>query len=327
MTLSYTIYSDATVFETLKTEWLQLLANSYTNTIFQTPAFLSSWWQVYGKQQLHVMVYRTAEQQVVGILPLQLASNEGEEYFTFVGDVDITDYQDFIIYSEYAEAVLSDFNAYLDQQTVKKVKLFSLPENSPTLTFFQTHSSASIVQQEVCPSIALPATWDQYLESLDRKQRHEVRRKIKKLTENLTHEFVRVEALGLYPEAVTTFIKLHKASSAEKSAFWTPERETFFSLFLEQLSTEQWLKLYFLYIENQPVASMLLFDYNNQFQLYNSGYLPTAFRGYSTGQVLTSYTIKDAIEEKKTVYDFLRGDEVYKFRLGAKAKPVFDIIS
>jgi CelD/BcsL family acetyltransferase involved in cellulose biosynthesis len=70
---------------------------------------------------------------------------------------------------------------------------------------------------------------------------------------------------------------------------------------------------------------MLIFDYNDQFLLYNSGFDPAQFNNLSTGNVLTAYTIKQAIEQRKTVYDFLRGDEVYKFRFGAVSQPVYDI--
>jgi CelD/BcsL family acetyltransferase involved in cellulose biosynthesis len=70
---------------------------------------------------------------------------------------------------------------------------------------------------------------------------------------------------------------------------------------------------------------MLCFDYNNEFLLYNSGFDPEQFAHLSPGNVLTAYTIQDAIRLGRSRYDFLRGDEIYKFRFGAVAEPVCDL--
>jgi len=69
---------------------------------------------------------------------------------------------------------------------------------------------------------------------------------------------------------------------------------------------------------------MLIFDYGGHYDLYNSGFNPD-FSSLSPGQVLTAYTIKDAIENGRTLYDFLRGNEEYKFRLGGIPKPIYDL--
>ena len=77
--------------------------------------------------------------------------------------------------------------------------------------------------------------------------------------------------------------------------------------------------------QRDKAAAMLGFDYNNEFLLYNSGYDPSQFANLSPGNVLTSYTIQHAIELGRSRYDFLRGAEVYKFRFGAEAEPVYDL--
>jgi len=105
---------------------------------------------------------------------------------------------------------------------------------------------------------------------------------------------------------------------------------------LPRFAEQGWLKLFFLHIDHwlensfdlpmptQPIAAMLIFDYNGVYNLYNSGYDPQ-YRQLSAGQVLTTLTIQHAIENKKTIYDFLRGNEEYKFRLGGKPEAVMDL--
>jgi CelD/BcsL family acetyltransferase involved in cellulose biosynthesis len=92
-----------------------------------------------------------------------------------------------------------------------------------------------------------------------------------------------------------------------------------------EMAQAGWIKLYFIELNGIKAASMLCFDFNNEFLLYNSGYDPDQFANLSPGNVLTSYTIQEAIRLGRRRYDFLRGDEVYKFRFGAEAEPVYDL--
>ena len=91
------------------------------------------------------------------------------------------------------------------------------------------------------------------------------------------------------------------------------------------MAQQGWLKLFFLKVENKRVASMLLFDYADEYELYNSGFEPSSYPQVGTGATLTAFTIKDAIENGKKKYDFLRGGEQYKYRLGGVKAEVFDI--
>ena len=68
---------------------------------------------------------------------------------------------------------------------------------------------------------------------------------------------------------------------------------------------------------------MLGFLYHDHLLIYNSGYDPQAYADLSPGIVLTSYTIQDAIGRGVQVFDFLQGDEAYKYRFGATDTVVY----
>ncbi len=121
------------------------------------------------------------------------------------------------------------------------------------------------------------------------------------------------------------FITLHQKSTRDKEDFWNESLIQFFKALAVELAQLGWLKLYFIEVNGVKAAAMLGFDYNNEFLLYNSGFDPEQFAQLSPGNVLTAYTIQDAIRLGRSRYDFLRGDEVYKFRFGAVAEPVFDM--
>lgn len=319
-----TVYTDDSIFTDLKDEWLDLLSRSVTNYVFQTPQFQEAWWTTLGTGELRIIAVRTGEGKLVGLAPLFLDS---ERQLCFVGCVNVSDYLDFLIDQQHQTDVYAAIGGVLksDSITWKSLYLCSLPEVSPTRQWLKdSFATATETQQDVSPQIALPANWEAYLESIDRKQRHEIKRKMRRVNET-EHAYELFTTETEAHTAIDEFIKLHQASSAEKKDFWDESHLKFFKQFVPAAGRAGWLKLYFLKIDDIRAAAMLIFDYNNQYLLYNSGFDPLQFRNLSTGNVLTAYTIQQAIDANKSLYDFLRGDEEYKFRFGAVAKPVFDI--
>lgn len=322
------IYTTEDVFTDLQAEWLDLLSRSVTNYVFQSPQFQGAWWKTLGEGELRVVVVRTDEGKLVGLAPLFLSKTESNKsQVCFIGCVNVSDYLDFLVDTHHVEEVYGAFKNALTSEIKEwnSIYLCSLPAASPTRNWLKENfKNATEKQQDVSPSIQLPSSWEEYLSCLDRKQRHEIKRKMRRVSEvDHTYELVTTQIDA--QSALNDFIALHKASSAEKRDFWDDNHLKFFSEFIPAAGKTGWLKLYFLKIGNIRAAAMLVFDYNNQYLLYNSGFDPSQFKQLSTGNVLTAHTIKMAIEEKKSVYDFLRGDEEYKFRFGAEAHPVFDI--
>jgi CelD/BcsL family acetyltransferase involved in cellulose biosynthesis len=78
------------------------------------------------------------------------------------------------------------------------------------------------------------------------------------------------------------------------------------------------LDLTFLTVNNsQRAAAMWNFAYKGRMMLYNSGLNPVDYPSLSPGIVLLTYNIEHTIASGYSVYDFLQGDEEYKFRMGA----------
>jgi CelD/BcsL family acetyltransferase involved in cellulose biosynthesis len=83
------------------------------------------------------------------------------------------------------------------------------------------------------------------------------------------------------------------------------------------LHEEGWLQLAFVELVGEKAASLLNFDYGGAILVYNSGYDPLSYRSLSPGIVVTARSIEHAIEQGRGTFDFLRGDEEYKYRFGA----------
>jgi len=328
------IYTDATAFETLAQEWDDLLLRSINAPFFMRHIYQRTWWRCLGNDDLVVIAFRNEAGQLVGLAPLYGSINAaGQRELSFVGCVDISDYLDLLIDQEQVETVHQALLDCLESDggpAWDKLYLCSLPQHSVTHTKLADEARArgwqvTVEQQEVCPVITLPGSWDEYLAGIDKKQRHEIRRKIRKIEREADTRLHVIDSEEGLPEAMDTFIRLHQQSTRDKEDFWSDDLIWFFKTVSAEIARAGWLKLFFIEVNGIDAAAMLCFDYNNEFLLYNSGYDPAQFANLSPGNVLTSYTIQEAIRLGRNRYDFLRGDEVYKFRFGAEAEPVYDL--
>ncbi len=328
-----TIYTNATGFEQLAQEWDDLLVRSVNVPFFMRYVYQHTWWQYLGNDDLVLMAIRTDEGRLVGLAPLYgSGSQAGRRELSFVGCVDVSDYLDLLVDRDYVEPVYQAFLDCLASGGVAWDKLYlcSLPHNSITHTHLAEAARArgwrvEVKQQDVCPVISLPGEWEEYLAGIDKKQRHEIRRKTRKIESEAETRWYAVSSSDEIDQAMTAFIELHQKSTQDKEDFWTEALIQFFTALASELTKLGWLKLYFIEVNGARAAAMLCFDYNNEFLLYNSGFDPEQFAQFSPGNVLTAYTIQDAIRLGRKRYDFLRGDEVYKFRFGAVAEPVYDL--
>ncbi len=119
-------------------------------------------------------------------------------------------------------------------------------------------------------------------------------------------------------------IERHSPSmeTPDKAEFMTAGRERFFRTVAVTLAREYSTRLVFLEINGEKVATSLSFVCRNVRYLYNSGYNP-AQSSLSVGLLNHALTIKKSIEEGLRAFDFMRGDEAYKYHLGGVDREVF----
>jgi CelD/BcsL family acetyltransferase involved in cellulose biosynthesis len=312
-------------FAALKPEWNDLVQQSCFDTLFLTWEWQSTWWRHLGEGSLLLLGFRQDDGRLVGLAPLFLAPGDGGHSVLFLnGCRDVSDYLDLIIEPGQEDAVYEALLEYLeaDEASWDLVDFCNLPQDSQTFVRFrelaQDRGYQTLVEvEDVCPIISLPPTWDDYLMSLDKKQRHEVRRKLRKADGEAETRFVIVGPDDDVPSAMEAFIDLHAKSAPEKDKFMEPRMQRFFRDVAQQLQGQGWLQLTFIEMDGQKAATLLNFDYGDAILVYNSGYDPTQFRHLSPGIVVTARCIEHAIALGRAKFDFLRGDEIYKYRFGA----------
>jgi CelD/BcsL family acetyltransferase involved in cellulose biosynthesis len=314
-------------FWALKPEWNALLHRSCCDTLFLTWEWQSTWWKHLGEGDLVLLGFRAEDDgRLVGIAPL-FHTQDGDEKSAFylIGCRDVSDYLDLIVELGQEDAVYNALLDYLagDAPAWDLVDLCNIPQDSSTFVRLRELAEARGYQtlvevEDVCPLLELPATWEEYLMMLSKKQRHEVRRKLRKAERETDTRFVVVGPDHDLQAAMQTFVDLHQKSTPEKDAFMEPTMQGFFFDAARVLQEQDWLQLTFVEINGQKAASLLNFDYDGDILVYNSGYDPAQFHHLSPGIIVTARCIEHAINLGRKTFDFLRGDEVYKYRFGAQ---------
>jgi CelD/BcsL family acetyltransferase involved in cellulose biosynthesis len=313
----------------LAADWNTLLAESVTHIPFLRYEYLSAWWATRGggewpESELAVV---TAHQngRLAGIAPLFSARNrDGDPALLLLGSIEISDYLDLIVRPADLPAFLAgllDFIAQPGPLTWRALDWHNLPEASPILPALKIEAEKRgwVFTQERTyhvPSIPLTGDFETYLTGIDKKQRHEIRRKMRRAEESGRNvRWYIVEDSSTLEAEVEAFLAL-MAEDPEKAAFLTPPMREQVHLSCKAAFENGWLQLAFLEADGQKAAGYLNFDYRDRIWVYNSGFA-RRFMDLSAGWVLLGYLLQWANEHKRLEFDFMRGDEEYKYRFGA----------
>jgi CelD/BcsL family acetyltransferase involved in cellulose biosynthesis len=313
-------------FSNLEAPWRQLLTNCANNDIFITPQWQSAWWRVFGNDYELQLLSVYDQQELVGIAPLK--SSEG--VLSFIGSPDVCDYMDFIAGQGKEDYVFSKLLEYLEKTAWRRLELDSLLPGSLALRHFmplakQKGYRVEIKQTNVSPHLLLPQSWEDYLALLKTKDRHELRRKLRRLEQTQSVNYSTIVEKDLLPLAMDTFFKLFQLSNTEKANFMTDKKIAFFTTMVSSLAEQGNIRLSFLEISGVRTGTTLCFDYNNDIYLYNSAYDP-AYSSLSVSLLLKVFNIRDAVEHGKKRFDFLSGDEPYKYDLGGHDVPLYQCL-
>jgi len=312
-------------FLRLRREWNDLLAGSIDDVPFLRHEYLAAWWGTLGGGEwpsgdLLVTVARDESGRLVGAAPLFRTGTSEPTTLRWVGSHEVSDYLDVLAAPEHLPAFVDSWLEALDRESWTAVELDNLLEDSPSIPVLEAASkergwSLQRERTKPCPLVQLDGGWEGYLSRLDKKQRHELRRKMRRAEGRPGGVRIRhVRQMdGLEPD-VDRFLSLMALDRA-KAAFLTPSMRDHFHRVATAAAQGGYLDLVFLEVEGQAAAGYLNFDYRHRIWVYNSG-LDPAYLPMSPGWVLIGAVIEQAAQEGKEAVDFLRGEEGYKTHLG-----------
>jgi CelD/BcsL family acetyltransferase involved in cellulose biosynthesis len=299
--------------------WNRLVSRSHTDVPFLTWQFQTAWWRTFRDGELHLYGAQDGAGEWVGALPLYAGSGPAGPVLRLVGGVEVADYLDLVAVAGHEEAVWKGALAALADVPWRALELLPLPAASPTVTLLPGLARAAglacrIERLDRCPVIELPDTYDAYLARLSGKDRHELRRKLRRADGARPRVEVARTPAGM-AALMDGFIALHRKSKVGKARFMDERMEAFFRDVGTAFAAAGWAALWLLWLDDRPAAAVFCLEYGRTVSLYNSGFDPAA-RVLSPGVVLIARTIEDAIARGFRRYDFLRGEEAYKYGFG-----------
>ncbi len=335
-TMNLTFIHDNPEFDSLAGEWNDLLSRSVSDVPFLRHEYQQAWWSTLGggeweRGDLWVGMGRDEAGRLLGIAPLFRArTRDGHDGLMFLGSIEISDYLDLIVVPEAAGEFCRALLGAMEAEGAggpAVLDLYNIPEASPTADALEAAArqrgwSSTRSTLEPCPVIRLPGDWESYLSSLEKKQRHELRRKLRRAENQAAPVRLRLVGRGEdIAEATERFLRL-MAFEVGKIDFLTPAMRRQFHATVKAAAENGWLQLAFLEVGGDPAAGYLNFDYRGRIWVYNSGINPE-HTALSPGWVLLAHLIRWGIDHGRSEFDFLRGEEAYKRQLGGVDRAIY----
>ncbi len=323
------VIDNAAGFDSIKEEWDDLLTESEEENPFLSHQWLQTWWEVYGHGSLHIIVaWNSNSGELIGILPLfryRRKSLIPARMLKFLGSERVS--SDFlgclarrgseeIVYQACMAALQRDANLW------DIVEFQDMDEDS----LFFSHLIKANIQRIViqrdpdkcCPFLALPESWEALLKNLSSKMRQRVGYYRRALAKKWTVQLEQLTSPDDVAQAMSDMVRLRQDRMDQKGIVAGKVTQSYFKfheILMPRLLACDKLRLYFLRVDNQRVAYMYLFAGGKRIYFYQTGF-DRNWSNQSIGFVLLGKVIEKTVNEGFTTFEFLRGDERYKYEWG-----------
>ncbi len=289
---------------------------------FTLPRWMKAWWNCFGTGEPHLMAVRRGE-EVMGVAPLMLRGDTAR----VVGDRQVCDHLDIVTVPGAGGAVLEALSRHLLPQGVRQIDLMRVrPDSTAAVELVPAARrrglAVEFAPQDTAVELTLPASWEEYLRVLTGKQRHELRRKLRRLEAGGAYRLRLAETTAETDDAVKTFLDLFRRNRPDKALFMTARMEKYFTGLASGLAADRLLRMFSLELDGKTAAVAFCFQHAQRMYLYNNAY-DERFRSLSAGLLSKALSIRESIRAGLRVYDFLRGDERYKQHLGGRPLPLY----
>jgi hypothetical protein len=333
--LQVTEINDPAQFLELKNKWNEVLIKSNDGNVFLTWEFLSTCWNLFGSgKKLRILIIKD-EEEIIAIAPfrqsrLKFGNFFGYDVIEFLGEG--ADYTGLILTEKKSECFCLIIDYLMMKGDWDFINLFNLPETSIIPQYLSKNSKSlpkfELKQGKICPFISLPNSTDAFMLTLDNAFRKDLRRCQKNLEQDYGRiELKKYDAYGSVEKGLTLFFDLHQErwhSKVGQGLFETEKNRDFFRKVSKQFAENGWLALYFLTVKGVPIATQYCVEYKERVFYTLSGF-SMQYSKYSPGNVLTMKIIEDCIQRQIKEFDFMKGDEFYKFKWTKQYRTNFGI--
>lgn len=335
MNLTVTLSHQANDLTALREEWQALQARSSTSGIYQTWEWVSTWWAHFGEdKQLWLLQARDSQGSLVGLGVLvldlyqpQLGSVDGRSWrqLEFPGARENREHLGFLLEPGLEAQILQAFIKSIrkQQRDWDVLRLSGIASDSPILATLESlNTSWERGESIVAPYIPLTGDWEEYVSRWGSNKRKSQRKRLRLLDADFPDNwsFQQVTQPQEIHPALDKLVDLHQAvweERGEVGAFGDPQDKRFLYALAERFLAAGWLRLFHVTLDGTVVA--VLYSYEHRGRVYDlvSG-IDWDYRQYNVGHILTQLAIQNAVRNGVDEYDFLWGDEPYKYEWRAQ---------
>jgi CelD/BcsL family acetyltransferase involved in cellulose biosynthesis len=306
------VVTSASALRALADDWHALWLRCSTATPFTTPAWLMAWWEHLGAGELRVIALRDAG-RLVALAPLQLAP-DGTLQLLGTG---VSDYGDALVEPGREPDCARAFAEFVSaSRDVRRLDLRQLRSGSPLLT-------SALVEPDVpCPVVPLAETRERRLPA---RFRHELDYERRRLARVGSVSFETADTHSL-DDFLAALFALHAARWADDGGGVLAEERVraFHRDAARALLADGLLRLHALRVGGEIVGIYHGFHAADRAYYYLGGFAP-AWQRYGVGNQLIDFAQQCAASEGAAAFDFLRGQESYKYRWGARDEPTWRV--
>jgi hypothetical protein len=331
--------SDFDTFLSLEKEWNVLLAMSPVNAPFLRHEWFRIWWKAFGRGKRLALLTVRSKGRLAAVVPFMeergfrvgipcrvwvSMSNDHSCRFDWIMEEGPDETRIRIV-----EAVV----AYLAQRTprVHLLELQDFPVDSPVLTLLldaapRSGQKVGLRPELETPFIPIKGTWDAYYESISGHLRRNLRRRRRQLEEQGKVEVICLTG-GESPTRLSEHLRegFRIEAMAWKESAGTAIRQNegwadFYEAWARAAAERGWLRLYFLKLNDQPIAFYYTLVYERKLYYLKLGYDP-AYARYSPGILLHQEILASAFDEKLIELDFLGPTMTWKEDWAKEVRP------
>lgn len=324
-------------------EWQYLFAMYGNGNVFLTWEWISHWWELFGQNaELQLLTVRNTANELVGIAPLMICmrrvvgTNLRSLRFMGSGQGVWADYCDVLCSQEMRDDVIDSILSYLrsHQRDWDVAELWNVLENSNIYHRISQvrdfWDGAYHIEPDQCaPYISLSDSWEEYVAGLSSNLRSVMRKRSRRLKNTHKVRFVKLDEGINLDDALESFFTLHKArwKSRGKSGILDAHEhaQQFHKRIAFDFYRNGWLHIFLLEVDDRPVASLYGYRLGDTHLQYNSGYEEDWSR-FGVLKQLFALTIEDAINSGLREFDFMKGDESYKFEWTRKSRSMYRLL-
>lgn len=301
---------------------------------FLTPDWFHAWLHTYGEDsEPFVPTVRADDGSLRGLLPLALAKS-GRPRVCAIAGANLGDRFHPLCEQGREAEIAAELGRSLAEapEPWSVIALTHVQTEPPWLDALADGTGARVrIRERIAgplPYLDISAhrDWEAYLQSRSSNFRQQVRRFTRRAAKAGSMGLRRTERREELAADMDTFFRLHDLRFGSKGgSTLSSERAQAFHLdFAERALGRGWLRLWFLELEGRPAAAWYGWRLGDRYSYYNSG-LDPSFSSLRPGLVLLAAVIESAFEEGAAEFDFLLGDEAYKYRFAEAERTVSDV--